>query len=145
MAIGGCAGSTAGGFKVLRVVILIKNLKSVLRQTVMPYHYNTVMLDGRTLRSEFLQRTLGFTFVFFTVALVCMLVLMFQGLDLNTAFGTSMSAIGNCGPGLGLTGPAFTWAELPDLSKWVLSFTMLIGRLEIFTVIILFSSYYWRK
>ncbi|MDD6786615.1 MAG: potassium transporter TrkG, partial [Bacteroidales bacterium] len=53
--------------------------------------------------------------------------------------------IGNCGPGLGLTGPAFTWAELPDLSKWVLSFTMLIGRLEIFTVIILFSPYYWRK
>ena len=145
MAIGGCAGSTAGGFQVLRVVILIKNLKSVLRQTVMPYHYNNVMLDGRTLRSEFLQRTLGFTFVFFTVALVCMLVLMFQGLDLNTAIGSSISAIGNCGPGLGLTGPAFTWAELPDLSKWVLSFTMLIGRLEIFTVIILFSSYYWRK
>ena len=145
MACGGCAGSTAGGFKVLRLVILIKNLKSVVRQTIMPYHLNTVMLDGRNLRSEFIQRTLGFTFLFFIIALCCMMVLVLQGLDFPTAVGSSVSAIGNCGPALGITGPAFTWADLPDLSKWVLAFTMLVGRLEIFTVIVLFSQYYWKK
>lgn len=145
MACGGCAGSTAGGFKVLRLVILIKNFRSIIKQTVVPYRVNTVMLDGHALRSEFLQRTLSFIFVFFFVSLFCMAILTLQGLDLDTALGTTISAIGNCGPGLGKTGPAFTWANLPDLSKWVLSLTMLIGRLEIFTFIVLFTRYYWKK
>lgn len=145
MACGGCAGSTAGGFKVLRVVILIKNLRAVLFQSVMPRSYGTVMMDGHPLRLEFLQRTLAFVFLFFIISFACITVLVLQGIDLDTALGTTISAIGNCGPGLGMTGPAFTWSWLPDLSKWVLSFTMLIGRLEIFTVVLLFTKAFWKK
>lgn len=145
MACGGCAGSTAGGFKVLRIVILIKNLRVVVRQSVLPRSYGSVMMDGYPLRLEYLQRTLGFTFLFFLISFVCIVVMMLQGIDMDTAIGTTISAIGNCGPGLGQTGPAFTWAGLPELSKWVLSFTMLIGRLEIFTFILLFTKVFWTK
>lgn len=145
MACGGCAGSTAGGFKMLRFVILIKNLRAVVLQTVMPRSYGAVMLDGRPLRLEYLQRTLAFVFLFFLISLGCIAVMMLQGIDMDTALGTTISAIGNCGPGLGQTGPAFTWAGLPALSKWVLSLTMLIGRLEIFTFILLFTRLFWRE
>lgn len=145
MACGGCAGSTAGGFKVLRLVIMIKNMKIILRQSVIPGVYKSVMLDNRPLRLEYLQRTLAFVLLFFLVAFTCIVIMMLQGIDMDTALGTTISAIGNCGPGLGSTGPAFTWAELPALSKWVLSATMLIGRLEIFTVIVLFTRVFWRQ
>lgn len=145
MACGGCAGSTAGGFKVLRLVIMIKNLRAVLRQSLTPNLYSTVMFDNRPLRSEYMQRTLAFLLLFFLVSFVCMVVMMLQGIDMDTAIGTTISAIGNCGPGLGMTGPAFTWSDLPSLSKWVLSFTMLIGRLEIFTFILIFMPSFWKK
>lgn len=145
MACGGCAGSTAGGFKILRLVIMIKNLKVVLRQSVVPNMFSSVFLDNRPLRLEYLQRTLAFVLLFFLVAFCCIVVMMLQGIDMDTAIGTTISAIGNCGPGLGSTGPAFTWAELPELSKWVLSATMLIGRLEIFTIILIFTKSFWRN
>lgn len=145
MACGGCAGSTAGGFKMLRVVILIKNLRVMVRQSVLPRSYDAVLLEGRPLRSEYLQRTLAFSFLFFLVLFACIIVMMLQGIDMDTAIGTSISAIGNCGPGLGQTGPAFTWAGLPVLSVWTLSFTMLIGRLEIFTFILLFTKVFWTR
>lgn len=145
MACGGCAGSTAGGFKVLRVVILIKNLFSTLYHSVVPFSFNSVIFDGRPLRSEFLQRTLAFVFLFFIISFACIMVLMWEGIDMQTAIGTTISAIGNCGPALGQTGPAFTWAALPDLSKWILSFAMLIGRLEIFTFLLLFTRVFWRE
>lgn len=145
MACGGCAGSTAGGFKILRLVILIKNLGAVVRMSVQSRSFGSVMLDGHPLRPEFLQRTLAFIFVFFLVSFACIIILMLEGIDMDTAIGTTISAIGNCGPGLGQTGPAFTWADLPDLSKWVLSLTMLIGRLEIFTFLLLFTPVFWQK
>lgn len=145
MACGGCAGSTAGGFKILRLVIMIKNLRAVLRQALMPNLYSTVMYDNRPLRAEFLQRTLAFVLLFFLVAFACIVVMMLEGVDMDTAIGTTVSAIGNCGPGLGQTGPAFTWADLPSLSKWALSITMLIGRLEIFTFILIFTKAFWVK
>lgn len=145
MALGGCAGSTAGGFKIQRLVILIKNLKAVIHQQAEPRSFGSVIIDRQVLRHELLQRTLAFLFLFILVSLVCMSVLILQGYDLTTALGTTISAIGNCGPGLGQTGPAFTWSSLPDLSKWVLSFTMLIGRLEIFTFLMLFTRSFWRR
>jgi len=145
MAIGGCAGSTAGGIKVLRIAILIKNLRSMLRQQIQPRSFGTVLLDGRALRLDYLQRTLAFLFLYAIISTVCMIALVIEGIDMDTAIGTTISAIGNCGPGLGQTGPAFTWSCLPDLSKWILSFAMLIGRLEIFTFLLLFTREFWRK
>lgn len=144
MACGGCAGSTAGGFKVLRLVILLKNLRAVISESLFPNQHCPVMLDGRTLQIRFVRHTLAFVFLFFMVALACVFVMMLQGIDMDTAIGTTISAIGNCGPGLGSTGPAYTWTALPTFSKWVLSFTMLIGRLEILTVILLFTRSFWR-
>lgn len=145
MACGGCAGSTAGGFKILRLVIMIKNLRTVMRQSINTNVYDTVMLDNRALRQTFIQRTLAFVLLFFLISFVGIVVMMPQGIDMGTAIGTTISAIGNCGPGLGQTGPAFTWAGLPTLSKWVLSMIMLIGRLEIFTFILLFTRVFWLK
>lgn len=143
MACGGCAGSTAGGLKVLRVAILLKTLRMELRRQVFPRHIHVVRLNGQALPSDHLYRTLAFFFMFVMSALACIFCLQMQGLDTNTALGTTISALGNCGPGLGTTGPAFTWAQLPDFSKWVMSAAMLIGRLEFFTVILLFTRSFW--
>ena len=68
-----------------------------------------------------------------------------QGFDTDTAIGTTITSFGNCGPGLGLTGPAFTWSDMPDLTKWMMSFAMLMGRLEFFTVILLLTPSFWKK
>lgn len=145
MACGGCAGSTAGGLKVLRVSILLKTLRMELRRQVHPGQIHTVRLNSRAIPSEHLYRTLAFFFMFVTSALVCIFCLQMQGIDTNTAIGTTISALGNCGPGLGTTGPAFTWADLPTFSKWVMSAAMLVGRLEFFTVILIFTRSFWRK
>jgi len=145
MVCGGCAGSTAGGLKVLRVAILLKTLRMELKQQVHPRRINTVRLNARAVPAEHLYRTLAFFFVFVVCALVGIFCLQMQGLDIETAIGTTMSALGNCGPGLGVTGPAFTWVTLPDLSKWVMSAAMLVGRLEYFTVILIFTRSFWSK
>lgn len=145
MACGGCAGSTAGGLKVMRVVILLKNMKQELFHHLHPNSYTLVRLNGSRIDNELVYRTLAFVFLFLMLAIACVFCLQYQGLDTDTAIGTTISAFGNCGPGLGSTGPAFTWSELPSFSKWILSFAMLIGRLEFFTVILLFSPSFWKK
>lgn len=145
MACGGCAGSTAGGLKVLRVVILLKNIKQELFHHLHPNSYTLVRLNDSRVDTELVYRTLAFVFIFLLLTLGCTFCLQYQGLDTDTAIGTTISAFGNCGPGLGSTGPAFTWAALPSFSKWVLSFAMLIGRLEFFTVILLFTPSFWKK
>jgi len=145
MACGGCAGSTAGGLKVLRVLVMGKNMSQEFRLHLHPRSYTAVRINGIAIDTELVHRTMAFIFLFLLIAIGCTFVLQLQGLDTDTAIGTTVSALGNCGPGLGLTGPAFTWAELPTLSKWLMSFAMLVGRLEIFTVLLLFYPAFWKK
>lgn len=145
MAMGGCAGSTAGGLKTLRSVLLLKTLRMELYHQVHPNEVVRVRLNGHAVPSEHLYRTLAFFFMFIVTAVVCVFCLQMEGMDCNSAIGTTITALGNTGPGLGMTGPAYTWAELAPFSKWIMSAAMLIGRLEFFTVILLFTRSFWRN
>lgn len=145
MACGGCAGSTAGGLKVLRVVILFKNIAQEAIHHLQPNSYTSIRLNGNTLNTEHAHRTMAFMFLFILIGIVSVFVLQLQGFDTDTAIGTTVTALSNTGPGLGATGPAFTWAALPAFSKVFLGVIMLVGRLEIFTVILLFYPRFWKN
>ena len=145
MVCGGCAGSTAGGIKVVRVVILLKNVVQELLQHLSPRKFFSILLNNSPIPQEHAHRVMAFMFTYVVLAVGCVFAMQLQGFDTDTAIGTTITSFGNCGPGLGLTGPAFTWADLPDLSKWLMSFAMLIGRLEFFTVILLLTPSFWKK
>ena len=145
MITGGCTGSTAAGLKVVRVVVLIKNTKNELMQILHPRSYTSVRLNGHTLAAEVVYKILALLSVYMILLVISIFILQLMGLDFVTAIGSAVSALGNTGPALGATGPAFTWAALPALAKWYLAFAMLVGRLEIFTVIIVFTTVFWKK
>lgn len=88
---------------------------------------------------------LAFTFLYAVIAIISILIMMGLGVGFLESIGTVISSMGNMGPGLGTCGPAFSWSELPDAAKWLLSFLMLLGRLELFTVLLLFTSDFWKK
>ncbi|ROS01440.1 trk system potassium uptake protein TrkH [Sinobacterium caligoides] len=144
--IGGCSGSTAGGIKVFRFQlarIIIKNQLRELGHTsaVVPYRYNGKTLDDSSIRS-----TIAFCALFFATIAVLATLLALVGLDPITALTGAATAVANVGPGLGdVIGPAGSFASLPDVAKWLLCIGMLLGRLEIITVLILFTPYYWRQ
>lgn len=140
---GGCTGSTSGGVKNLRLFIMFQNIKNQFKQmlhprAVLPVHINN---------SQVSVQTTAMVYTFFVTYLICILIgwtlLMCLGVGLTESFSTVISAIGNVGPGLGAFGPVFSWASLPDAAKWILSALMLIGRLEIFGVLLLFNKRFW--
>lgn len=145
MAMGGCTGSTAGGLKVVRFVVLIKNAKNEFLQILHPRSYTAVRLNGHTISGEVVYKILAMFSIYMVLLVASIFILQCLGLDFVTAIGSAVSAFGNTGPALGATGPAFTWAALPAFAKWYLSFAMLVGRLEIFTVIIIFTKMFWKK
>ena len=145
MAMGGCSSSTAGGLKVVRFVLVIKNTKQEIMQALQPRSINAVRLNGHTVSHEVVFKVLALLSIYLILLIVSVFVLQLMGLDFVSSLGTSVSALGNTGPAMGITGPASTWAVLPDMAKWYLSFMMLIGRLEIFTVIVLFTPMFWKK
>lgn len=145
MAIGGCAGSTAGGLKVVRVVVLFKNLGAQFRQALRPREISTVRLNGHSLSQETLLKVMAMFAMYVLLIFFSVFLLQWLGLDFKSAIGTSISAFSNTGPALGSTGPAFTWGDIPDVGKWYLSVAMLVGRLEIFTVVLLFTRLFWRR
>lgn len=145
MVMGGCSGSTAGGLKVVRFVVLLKNTKNEFLQILHPRSYTAVRLNGHTLAGEVVYKILALISIYLILLVASIFILQCLGVDFITAVGTSVSALGNTGPALGATGPAFTWAGLPAFAKVYLSFAMLVGRLEIFTVIIVFTKMFWKK
>lgn len=145
MVMGGCTSSTAGGLKVVRFVVLIKNMKNEFLQILHPHTYTSVRLNGQSVSSEAVYKIMAMIFIYLVLLIASIFILQCLGLDFVTSIGTTISALGNTGPGLGATGPSFTWAALPDAAKWFLSFEMLVGRLEIFTVIIIFTKMFWKK
>ena len=145
MMCGGCAGSTAGGIKVVRVVILLKNLMQELLQHLSPRKLLAIRLNNAIIPQEHSHRVMAFMFTYVVLAVICVFVMQVMGFDTDTAIGTTITSFGNCGPGLSLTGPAFTWSDLPDAAKWMMSFAMLMGRLEFFTVILLLTPSFWKK
>lgn len=146
MFIGGCAGSTAGGIKVNRIIILYQLVRANFRQVIHPHSVQRLKYGDDEISIETLSSVAIFVFLFFLSLLVGTTVLSICGLDLLTAFSAALTAVGNVGPGFGSQiGPAGNFAELSPPVLWVLSFLMLIGRLELVTVLVLFSPGFWRN
>ena len=145
MVMGSCAGSTSGGAKVDRFVVLFKFLKNEFYKMMHPSTVTTVTINGKGTSSTVVQKTLAFLFLYGMVICIGGLVLSLIGLPLSDSFFCSLSAISNTGLGKEVTGMSETYAMIPDAAKWLLSLIMLIGRLEIFTILLLFTPSFWRK
>ena len=145
MFIGACAGSTGGGMKIIRIMTITKYSLSEAKRLLHPKALIPVRVGRRLISDDVIRNTLSF-FLFFVAAFIfTSLMLTAMGIDLITAIGATAASIGNIGPGLGDVGPTENYAALPGLAKWLLSFCMLLGRLEVFTVIVLFSRAFWKR
>ena len=145
MIMGACAGSTTGGIKCIRMVILFKVAKNEFKHILHPNAVLPVRVNKQVISPSIQSTVLAFTFLYAIIAIISILVMMGFGVGFLESIGTVISSIGNMGPGLGDTGPAYSWNALPDAAKWLLSFLMLLGRLELFTVLLLFSSDFWKR
>lgn len=145
LAIGACAGSTAGGIKVLRVLISAKCLINELILQLHPRAVLSVRVNGRTVSEENVRRTLTFMFVYMVLVSLGAACHGLLGADVDTCVGASICTLSNVGPGTGSVGPASNFAHILPAGKWLMSFYMLIGRLEIFTVLFLFLPNYWKE
>ncbi|WP_430810280.1 MULTISPECIES: TrkH family potassium uptake protein [unclassified Carboxylicivirga] len=141
---GGSAGSTGGGIKIVRIVLLMKNSFFELKRLVHPNAVIPVRYNNRAVSQGIITNVLAFIVIYMMTVGISMIIMSIMGFDLDTALGAVATSIGNIGPGLGDVGPALNFYEVPAFGKWFLSFLMLIGRLELFTVILLFSPYFWK-
>ncbi len=145
MFVGGSAGSTGGGVKIVRHLLLLRNSRLELRRLIHPMAVIPVRLNGKAVSENVIFKVTAFFLIYiFSVAIGTFMITLF-GIDFETSIGAVTSAIGNIGPGIGLVGPIYNFSFLPDIAKWLLSFLMLIGRLELFTVLILFSPSFWKS
>lgn len=145
MAIGACAGSTAGGIKIIRVLICAKSLLNELILQLHPRAVMGVRISGQIVPQDKVRRALAFIFIYIILVVIAMICYSLLGADVDTALGSSISMLSNVGPGTGSTGPASSFANVPDTGKYLMSFYMLVGRLEIFTVLFLFMPQYWKE
>ena len=144
MFIGGMGGSTTGGMKVIRILLLVKYAVLETRRMLHSRALIPVKIGRQTINEDVVRNTLGFFLFFMSAFILSTILLSTMGLDLETSIGAAASAMGNIGPALGDFGPTDNYALLPNQGKWLLSFCMLLGRLEIFTVMVLFSRTYWK-
>jgi trk system potassium uptake protein TrkH len=142
---GGCAGSTGGGIKMVRHYILIKNSIIELKRLIHPRAVIPVRFNQGTVATDIITNVLAFFLFYIFVFVAGTLIMSLIGLDFLTAVGATATSIGNVGPAIAGVGPTLNFANIPDLGKWVLSFLMLMGRLELFTVLIIFSPAFWQK
>ena len=145
MIIGACAGSTTGGMKCIRLLILAKISRNEFKHITHPNAVLPVRVNKQVISPSIRSTVLAFSFLYAVLIIVGTLAMMGMGVGLLESLGCTISSLGNMGPGLGLCGPAYSWNELPDMGKWLMSFFMLLGRLELFTVLLLFSSDFWKK
>lgn len=142
---GATAGSTSGGIKIIRLHIVAKNIFYEFKRVMHPKAIRPIRVNHRIVSENTLSNTYVFISIFVIITIVSTIVMMICGLSPNEAFGCSLTSISNVGPGIGAQGPSGTFAMLPDFAKWYLSFLMLIGRLELFTILILFLPSFWKK
>ncbi|MEP0453569.1 MAG: potassium transporter TrkG, partial [Roseibium sp.] len=144
--VGGCTGSTTGGIKVFRFLVFFGTVRAHLRRMVRPNRVMSEEYGGTRLTQELSFSVLAFLVVYLGSVGVITLALSFFDLDLVTAVSAAATSVGNVGPGLGpIIGPAGNFAPLPDGAKWLLSFAMLMGRLELFTVLVLLDPDFWSR
>ena len=145
MPMGASAGSTAGGIKWVRLVILIKNsyyefLRLIHPNAVIPVRYN-----GRTISTSVVNNVLAFVILYALICIMGVVLFCLCGIGFDEAIGATFTSLGNVGPGLGMSGPVGNFAHFPIFGKWLMGILMLIGRLELFTVLFLFMPSFWKK
>ena len=131
--------------KVMRIVTLFKQGWNELRYLIYPRGVFTVKIDGSSVRREIVYSISGFVFFYISLLLFTTFVVATGGNDILTSLSTALVTLGNIGPGFGKIGPDMNYAHFPDYIKWYLSFIMMTGRLEIYTVVILFAPMFWRR
>ena len=146
MFIGGCAGSTTGGVKIFRFQILFRGVRLQIKKLTQPHAVFLMKFNKKTVTENTYTSIISFFFIYILLFILSSVILSFLGLDFLTALSASASAISNVGPGVGeIIGPNGNYSGINVIGKWVLAFTMLIGRLEIFTILVLFSKNFWKK
>ena len=143
--IGGSAGSTSGGIKVIRISLLIKNFYYELYRLIYPNAVMPVRYNEKTVTSQVMNTVVAFVSIYILVVIVSTIILTLLGLNVEEAFSASGACLSSIGPGLGSVGPVGSYAALPIAAKWLLTFLMLIGRLELYTVLLLFVPSFWNK
>lgn len=142
---GGCMGSTAGGLKISRIVVLAQSVRNELRRALLPRSVSSVRLNGRRLEPQEVKAVHSYFAVYLTVIITAFLLISFEPFGFETNFSAAVSCVNNIGPGFGLVGPAASYAAFSGFSKFVLSLAMLLGRLEIFPMLLLFSPQLWSR
>ncbi|GHV78698.1 Trk system potassium transporter TrkH [Spirochaetia bacterium] len=145
MLCGGCSSSTAGGIKVIRHVVLWKQTGNELRRILYPQGVFSIQLNKKVGRKDVVYGVAGFVFLYAAVLAVTALVGAAAGMDIFSAFSTAVAVVGNLGTGFGAIGPGRDYSPFPDYLKWFYSFAMIAGRLELWTVLVLFTPEYWRR
>jgi trk system potassium uptake protein TrkH len=139
------AGSTGGGIKMIRAILLYKQVYRELVRAMHPNAVHPVKVGGAIMPNNILFAVLAFGFMYMVSIVSMTLLLSFSGLEIITAFSAVVASINNTGPGLNQVGPATTFAVLTDFQTWVCTFAMLLGRLEIFTLLVVLTPAFWRK
>lgn len=139
------SGSTGGGIKMVRTLILFKQAGREFLKLLHPTVVNPMKIGGSVVPNNIVFAVLGFIFLYFMTVATLTFVLLISGLDFISAFSAIIACINNAGPGLGVVGPASNYGVLTDFQTWVCTIAMLVGRLEIFTVLILFTPHFWRR
>lgn len=144
MFIGGCSSSTGGAIKNVRIFIMLKFLVSHLKRIFRPHGIFPVRVDSKVVDDSTVLTILAFVLLYLLLFILGVLVLTFQNLNIDTAIGAVSATLGNVGPGIGDVGPTDNYANLPLFSKWLLCFLMLAGRLELYTILVLFIPSFWK-
>ena len=142
---GGSAGSTSGGIKIVRHIVMLKNSFLEFKKALHPNGIIPVRYDGRAVNQSIVFNIISFFIIYMLIFVMSSVALTLFGLDFLSAVGAAASSLGNIGPAIGSVSPVDNFAHLTDAAKWFCSFLMLIGRLELFTVLILFTPFFWRK
>lgn len=145
MFLGGMAGSTGGGMKTMRVMLLAKQAYQEIFRIIHPHAITTVKLGRKAVPADILSSIWGFFFLYLALFVISAIIMALLGLDIVSAFSSVAACIFNVGPGLGMVGPVKNYLTIPLLGKWLLIFCMLLGRLEIYTVIVFLIPEYWKK
>ncbi|MCC7576426.1 MAG: TrkH family potassium uptake protein [Methanomethylovorans sp.] len=145
MFIGGCAGSTAGGPKAIRILLLLKYARWELFRSIHPKAVKPIKFNRKTVPENVMQETVSFVVIYFLIFMTSIFLISLMGVDILTSITASITTLGNIGPGFGLVGPMASFNAMPELVKVVLIANMWIGRLEVFTVIVMFVPEFWKK
>lgn len=145
MFVGGSSGSTGGGIKVIRLVILFKLAALHFKKLLEPRGVFTLRMNDRPLQDDSIEAISGFVFLYIGILLLITSAVAWAGEDLVSSFSTALAILGNIGPGFGSVGPTMNYAHMPGWLLWILSFGMMLGRLEIYSVLVIFTPMFWKR